>query len=118
MTSQTNKYTPVEHSTPTKASRADESPVTTPSRAALLKPNFLVRGSPIKFTLSSPERETLKDVEFEKYERNDTGFRVRRFILVFALWSLRIVLTALAIYLYISFGFVDVGRLSISSLRR
>jgi hypothetical protein len=100
MTSHDNKYTPVEHSTPTKAAQM-ESPISTPTRAALLKPNFLVRGSPIKFTLSTPEKATLRDIEFDVFEKaEEKRYWVRRTILFVTLWTVRFVLIALAVYLY------------------
>ena len=83
-----------------------ESPITTPTRAALLKPNFLTRGSPIKFTLSTPEKATLREIELDEKAEfygkavESKRFRVGRIVLFIAIWALRIVLTAIAIYLF------------------
>src|SRR5271168_1601003 len=54
-------YTPVEVSTPPRSRQA--TPVSTPSRAALLKQTFTPRGSPIKFSLDKLEKTALRDIE-------------------------------------------------------
>ena len=90
-------YFPVEHSTP-KQSR-DNTPISTPSRAALLKPNFLMDGSPIKFSLT-PEK--LKDIELDDWEdekHESTASRIGRVVLlVLSILTWVILLTA-ALYL-------------------
>jgi hypothetical protein len=57
-------YTPMEVSTPPGS--LQNTPVSTPSRAALLYKPKTLQGSPIKFpTLSTPEKVALKTVEFD-----------------------------------------------------
>ena len=93
-------YYPVEYSTPTKS--AQSTPVSTPTKVALLKSKILARGSPIKFSLSTPEKEKLKDIEFDadeddfKRSRLCIGWRTVS-IALFLLWLL---LIACSIYLY------------------
>ena len=99
-----HSYTPIEYHTPTKSHTG--SPVTTPSRAALLRPNFL-RGSPIKFPLptplSTPEKAKLNNIDFDDFEESESrGFRVWRAIYQISLWILWGLLIASAIYLYLS----------------
>jgi len=92
-----SNYTPVEDSTPTNSNY--NTPISTPSRAALLRPSFLTSGSPIKFSLT-PDK--LKDVEFDEWEDDNTetkrhGFWKLSFLgFCFLTW---IILVAAAIYL-------------------
>ena len=97
-----HSYTPIEYS-PTKS--LPSSPVTTPSRAALIRPNFL-RGSPIKFPLSTPlstpEKTRLKNVDFDDFEETeDKRSPIWAVISRISLWILWGLLTASAIYLYL-----------------
>jgi hypothetical protein len=96
-----DNYAPLEFSTPTKSRQS--TPVTTPTRAALLKPNFMVRGSPIKFSLSTSEKETLKDVDFDvDYDEPEhKRFGICRAISRILLGLLWVLLVASAIYLYL-----------------
>lgn len=94
-------YVPVEPSTPTKTPQG--TPISTPSRAALLRPSFLTRGSPIKFTLSTAEKAMLKDVDFDweaEQPRKKERIGIMRIIFLVLLWSLFLFLIAVAIYLY------------------
>lgn len=94
-----SSYTPVEVSTPTKPNY--NTPISTPSRVALLKPNFLMSDSPIKFSLT-PDKVKLKDVELDDWETEEPESRASRIgklvlrILIFLSW---LVLLAAAIYL-------------------
>ena len=98
-----HSYTPIEHSSPTKS--LPGSPLTTPSRAALGRPNFL-RGSPIKFPLltplSTPEKKSLKNIDFDDFEYTEKK-RSRIWAVTYriSLWILWGLLTASAIYLYL-----------------
>ena len=104
-----HSYTPIEYSTPTKS--LPGSPLATPSRAALHRPNFL-RGSPIKFPLltplSAPEKATLKNVDFDDFEdvekKRSCIWAVISRISFWILWGL---LIASAVYLYLSPVIVD-----------
>jgi len=95
-------YYPVEYSTPTKS--AQSTPVSTPTKVALLKSKILARGSPIKFSLSTPEKQKLKDNEFdpEEDEFKKSKFCIGRRTISIALWLLWLLLIASSIYLYLS----------------
>lgn len=93
-------YTPIEYGTPTKSSQ--NTPVSTPSRAALLRPNIMSRGSPIKFKLPKSTRKPVKKLYFDPdYDEPEAKpYRIRRAILRVSLVLLWICLNASAIYLY------------------
>lgn len=95
-----DNYTPIEYGTPTMS--REGTPVSTPTRAALLKSHFTVRGSPIKFSLSTPEKETFKNLDFDTdYDEPETKrFDVWRVICRILLWVLWGLLITSAVYLY------------------
>jgi hypothetical protein len=96
-----DNYIPINFQTPTKSSR-QVTPLTTPTRTA--KSNFSIRGSPIKFPFSTPEKETLKEVDFYKdFDDSETNrtriwWRIVSTVLLWVLWAL---LVASAIYLFL-----------------
>jgi hypothetical protein len=94
-------YTPVEISTPPRSRQA--TPVSTPSRAALLKQTFTPRGSPIKFSLDKSEKTALRDVEFDPDydEPQRKRFPVGRCILCGLGLSMWLLLIASDIYMYL-----------------
>lgn len=97
-----DNYSPIEFSTPTKSPPV--TPVTTPSRATLVKQDFLARGSPIKFSLCTPEKTPLKDVELDDFEEPEKErFSIRRAVFRLLLWLLWGLLMASSIYLYAFF---------------
>ena len=97
-------YTPMEVSTPTRS--LQNTPVSTPSRAALLyKPKIVGQGSPIKFpSLSTPEKVALKtvdfDADFDDSEPKKRKFKIGRTVWRGLLWVLWLLLIASTIYLY------------------
>jgi hypothetical protein len=91
-------YTPVKISTPTQS--LTNTPVSTPSRAALLKPSFVSRESPIKFSLSTSERTPFKDVEFDWDEYSGKKkWNFYQIIMRVLIWSTWTLLVAAAAYL-------------------
>jgi len=94
-------YTPVEVSTPPRSRQA--TPVSTPSRAALLKQTFTPRGSPIKFPLDKSEKTALRDIEFDPDydEPQRKRFSVGRLILWILGLSMWLLLIASDIYMYL-----------------
>lgn len=93
-------YVPIQSSTPTQTPQS--TPISTPTRARILRPNFLTRGSPIKFNLSTPEKATLKDVDFdwEDEKGGKNGVDLRKLVLQILLGISWAVLAAVVIYLY------------------
>lgn len=115
-------YIPIQPSTPTQT--PESTPISTPTKARILRPNFLTRGSPIKFDLSTPEKAKLRDVEFdfehEKSEK-DQALDIRKVVFQVVLGISWAVLAGVAVYLYAAFGLSFgncLGRFSISQLRR
>lgn len=97
-------YTPMEVSTPPGS--LQNTPVSTPSRAALLYKPKILHGSPIKFpSLSTPEKVSLKtvdfDADFDDMEPKKNKFKIGRTAWRLLLWVVWISLIASTIYLYI-----------------
>ena len=93
-------YVPVQSSTPTQTPQS--TPISTPTRARIIRSNFLSRGSPIKFDLSTPEKATLKDVDFDWGDEKGRkqGAVIRKVVFQILLGISWAVLAAVAIYLY------------------
>jgi hypothetical protein len=102
-----HSYIPIQSSTPTQTPQS--TPISTPTKARILRSNFLTRGSPIKFDLSTPEKAKLRDVEFdfedEKIEKNK-ALDIRKVVFQAALGFSWAVLASVAIYLYASCSFL------------
>jgi hypothetical protein len=97
-----HSYALLEGSTPTGTPHG--TPLTTPSKAALLRPNFLTRGSPIKFNLSTPEKQTLETVEYDAFDEFEEPEKkrkagVRQIITQTSLWLFLVLLVGSAVYL-------------------
>ena len=103
MTSYDNysSYTPVEISTPPRSRLG--TPISTPSRAALLKQNFMNRGSPTKFSLNRSEKASLREVEFDADcdEPEGKRFPVARLILCVLGLAMWLLLIASDVYMYL-----------------
>jgi hypothetical protein len=97
-------YTPMmEISTPPGS--LQNTPVSTPSRAALLYKPKILQGSPIKFpSLSTPEKVALKtvdfDADFDDMEPKKNKFKIGRTAWRILLWVVWLSLIASTIYLY------------------